>query len=175
MSNYFTEKGLDLQYRRIKAQEEKIKAIGKEAGEAAGIACDWHDNFAYEDAKRRLEMESMALQNMREQISGAKIVNLKEQSDQVAIGVTVELTVNGEAKEYTIGAFGESEPNKGLISYNTPLARGLLKLGVGDTKRIDIGGKPANIEIEEIYPPSYRYLSLIDEFVIAESKTYNQK
>src|SRR5438309_913648 len=100
MKNYFTDKGLDLQYRKIKTQEEKIKSIGKEAGEAAGISCDWHDNFAYEDAKRRLEMEATALQKMREEVSGAQIVALKDQSDQVAIGVTVELSVNGESREY---------------------------------------------------------------------------
>jgi transcription elongation GreA/GreB family factor len=168
MSNYFTQQGLELRYKRIKAQEEKVKSIGKEAGEAAGISCDWHDNFAYEDAKRRLEMESMALQKMREEVSGAQIISVKQQSDQVAIGVTVKLTVNGEKKEYTIGAFGESDPAKGLISYDTPLARSLLKLEVGDTKAVKIGGKLVEVEVEEIHSPSYRYHTLIAELARAD-------
>src|SRR5947199_2849109 len=116
MTKYFTREGLDMKQRQLKAQEAKVRDIGKEAGEEAGMNCDWHDNFGYEDAKRRLEMESTTLQKMREEITGAQILTIQEQSERVAIGVTVELTVDGESKVFTIGAYGESDPNNGLIS-----------------------------------------------------------
>jgi transcription elongation GreA/GreB family factor len=165
MSNYFTQEGLELRRQQIKAQQEKVRAIGKEAGEEAGMNCDWHDNFGYEDAKRRLEMESGILQKMLEESSGAQIVDIEEQNNIVAIGVTVELLINGDRKVFTIGAFGESDPANGLISYNTPLARPLLKMEVGDSKTFNIAGKQAKVEIEEIYPPSYLYRQLISKLI----------
>lgn len=167
MVNHFTQRGLELKYKQIKIQEEKVKAIGREAGEAAGINCDWHDNFGYEDAKRRLDMESANLQRLREEISGAQLITVQEQSDKIAIGVTAQVNLGGERKEFTIGAYGESDPVNGLISYNTPLARGLLNMEVGDLKHLNIGGRSMIIEVEDIYPPSCRYHSLIENLLSA--------
>lgn len=165
MANHFTRKGLELRSRQIKVQEEKVKAIGREAGEAAGINCDWHDNFGYEDAKRRLEMESANLQRLREELAGAQMLTVEEQREKIAIGVTAEVSIDGESREYTIGAYGESDPASGLISYNTPLGRGLLKMEAGDSKRINIGGKTVLVEVEEIHPPSYRYHTLLENLL----------
>ena len=161
MANYFTEKGLEIRNRKIKAHEEKVRAIGRETGEEAGISCDWHDNFGYEDAKRRLELESTTLKKLKEEASGVRLLTVQEQSDKVAIGVTVRLHVGSESKEYTIGAFGESDPSNGLITYNSPLGKALLGMKQGDLKTAAIGGKTAEIEIDEILPPSHRYHRLI--------------
>jgi len=162
MRNLFTQKGLNLRLRQIKAQEQKVKAIGQEAGDAAGANCDWHDNFAYEDAKRRLEMESAHLQRLRDEISVAQLITVEEQSERISIGVTVEVSIDNKMKEFTIGAYGESDPDIGLISYNTPLAKNLLKMELGDSERINIGGKFLLIEVEAVHPPSYRYDALIE-------------
>src|ERR1043166_3503717 len=126
MVNHFTKKGILLQEKLIAIQQQRVKMIGKESGEAAGINCDWHDNFAYEDAKRRLEMESPQLPRLQEGVSNAYLIQVPEQNEKIAIGVTAEIIIDGDVKEFTIGAYGESDPQTGLISYNTPLARGLL-------------------------------------------------
>lgn len=165
MANYFTEKGLAFRTRLIKAQEEKVKAIGKEAGEEAGMNCDWHDNFGYEDAKRRLEMESTTLRKLKEELSGLRLVDIQEQNERVAIGVTVRVFVDGEQKEYTLGAFGESDTSNGMITYNSPLGGALLGMRQGDSKAVTIGGKSIEIEIDEILSPSYRYHRLIAQFM----------
>lgn len=161
MPNYFTRKGLELRKKLIKAQEQKVKAIGKEAGEEAGISCDWHDNFGYEDAKRRLEMESVTLRKLREEVGSAQVIEVEEQSEKVYIGVTVRTHIGGEEKEYTIGAYGESDPNNGMITYISPLGRSLLGMQVGDSKIVNIGGKAVEVEVDEIFPPSYRYHRLL--------------
>lgn len=170
MANHFTQRGLELRSRQIKVQEEKVKSIGKEAGEAAGINCDWHDNFGYEDAKRRLEMESANLQRLREELVGAQLIAVEEQQEKVAIGVTAVVSIDGQRREYTIGAYGESDPPSGLISYNTPLGRGLLKMEAGDSRRINIGGKTVTVEVEEVHPPSYRYHVLLENLLNGDSQ-----
>jgi transcription elongation GreA/GreB family factor len=162
MSNVFTRQGLELKQRQIKEQERKVRAVGKEVGEEAGINCDWHDNFGYEDSKRRLELESQILRRLNEEVAGAVVVSVEEQCDRVAIGVTVKLLVNDESKEFTIGAYGESNPGTGLISYNSPLAAALIGARVGDSVATRIAGKTQKIQIEKILPPSDRYNQLID-------------
>jgi transcription elongation GreA/GreB family factor len=167
MTNYFTQKGFEVRLRQIKAQEQRVRDIGKEAGDAAGASCDWHDNFGYEDAKRRLEMECSNLQRLRDEISTAQLITVKEQSERISIGVTVEVSIDSKTKEFTIGACGESDPDTGLISYKTPLAKHLLKMELGDSKRINIGGKFLLIEIGAVHPPSYRYDALIENLKIS--------
>jgi transcription elongation GreA/GreB family factor len=162
MPQYFTKEGLDLKHREIRIQEEKVRSIGKEAGEEAGPSCDWHDNFGYEDAKRRLELESAALKRLREEVNGAIVISVHEQQERVMIGVTVRFTVDSEPKEFTIGAYGETDPPDGLISYTSPLARALLGMSVGDSKTCSIAGNDVELEVTEILPPSHRYRNLLE-------------
>ncbi|SRR6266571_4179884 len=168
MRKSFTREGLALKQRRIKSQEAKVRAIGKEVGAEAGISHDWHDNAGYEDAQRRLELESRILKGLTEEVAGAHVIDVAEQSAKVMIGNTVKLRLGDEPKEVTIGAYGESEPNKSLIAYTSPLAQALLGLSEGDQKTSTIGGRSVPIEIEAIYPPSYRYHQVIAELLAQE-------
>jgi transcription elongation GreA/GreB family factor len=166
MPNYYTQKGLEQKRQQIKKQETKVAKIGKEVGEEAGVSCDWHDNFGYEDAMRRLSLESKILHDLRIEISNSQVIEIKEQDDFVAIGTTVDLLINGENKTYTVGAFGESNPENQLISYTSPLAMKILGLEVDDEFVIILNGKKSNSIVVKIYPPSYRYNQIIEEFNI---------
>ncbi|MDD5773105.1 MAG: GreA/GreB family elongation factor [bacterium] len=168
MKKYFTLKGLELVNKKIKKQEEKVKNIGKEMGDAAGISCDWHDNFSYEDAKRRLEMESTILKKLKSLLDGVNIIEIHEQKEAIRIGATAKILFNGEEEEFTIGAFGESDPINGLITYDSPLAHNLMGMKKGDLKNINIAGKDIRIEILEIYPVSFKYYQLIHHLSISE-------
>jgi transcription elongation factor GreA len=169
MKKHYTRQGLEIRHRQIAAQEAKVKALGKLAGEEAGMNCDWHDNFGYEDAKRRLELESTILGQLREELADAEIIEIQEQAERVRIGVTARASLNGEQKEATIGAFGESDPEKGLIAYHSPLGRSLLGMEVGDSRLAMIGGKNIVIELLAIFPPSHRYHNLINGLIDAIS------
>ncbi len=165
MRKNFTQEGLALKQKRLRSQQAKVKAIGREVGAEAGISHDWHDNFGYEDAQRRLELESRILKGLTEELAGAQIITVTEQAAKVMIGNTVKLRVGEEPKEITIGAYGESEPTMGLIAYTSPLAQAVLGLAEGDSKASTIGGRSVVIDIEAIYPPSYRYKQLMRELV----------
>ena len=118
---YYTREGLELAQRRLVAQEAKVRGIGREAGEEATLNSGCHDNFGYEDAKRRLEMESSLLARMQDDLRGAEVVEVEEQCERAAIGSSIRLTLGEAEKVVTIGAFGESAPDLGLVSYNSPL------------------------------------------------------
>lgn len=165
MNNVFTKQGLELKRRQINEQQKKVRAVGRQVGDEAGINCDWHDNFGYEDSKRRLEMESQILKRLNEEVAGATVISVEEQCDRVMVGVTVTVLFNDESKEFTIGAYGESNPSKGLIAYDSPVAAALIGMRAGDSVRAQIAGKIQEVEIEDIRPPSHRYNRLVDELL----------
>ena len=145
---------------QIAAQEEKIKALQKEAADAAGVAYDWHDNFGYEEATRQAENEMAFLAKLRQEVKDGKVIEPEEQTQKVAIGTTIKLLLGEKETEFTIGAYGETDPGNGLISYTSPLAINLLEMKVGDSKIIALGNKQVTVTIKEILPPSYKYRTL---------------
>ena len=161
MKNVFTKAGYEIHLNRIARQQGRIREAGREAGEEAGISHDWHDNFGYEDAKRRLELESETLERLLAEKVSAEIIVVNEKVDHVAIGSTVRAYVGDELKEYTIGGFGESMPEQGLVVYNSPIARFLIGMRPGDFKEARIGNRDLEIEVEAIFPPSFKYYSLV--------------
>lgn len=141
---------------------EDVKNLGEAVGEAAGDNCDWHDNADYENSLRTLEMASRIASEIRDALSIAEVITVIEQSTRVAIGNTVEIEFDDETKrEMTIGAWGESKPEQGLISYQSPLAKSLIGKTEGDDGSLKISGKLKDFTINKIYPPSYKYEQLI--------------
>jgi len=154
MNKLYTKKGWELKLKNIKLQEEKVKKIGCEVGEEAGANCDWHDNFGYEDSKRKLELESEILRNLNKDIEDAEIIEIKEQNNIVAIGTTVNILINDAEKEYMIGGWGESDTHLKLISYNSPIGSALMNMKIGESKEVKIGPKNIDLKIVDIKPPS---------------------
>ena len=50
---------------RVKKYEEKLAEIGKDLGEAAGVNSDWHDNFSYDEAVRKFELNQILLDDAK--------------------------------------------------------------------------------------------------------------
>ena len=170
MSLFCTDQGLQRLEEKEKKLKEKVRSAGSEVGEAAGINCDWHDNAGYDEAKKNLEISSRRLQEIREAISTAVVLTLSEQSSLVRIGNTVRVTLvspdgDEEEKEFTIGAYGETDIKSRLIAYDSPMAIALMAQAKGTVlEKVVIGNRVVDISIDEILPPSTKYAQLISEF-----------
>lgn len=170
MPLYFTESGVKAFREKEDDLAAKVRSSGAEVGAAAGMNCDWHDNAAFDEAKRTLEFNSQRLGEIRAALGQAIIMTINEQTDAVRIGSTVQITItdavgNEEKKEFTIGAYAEMDAKLGLIAYDSPMAGILLTHGEGTTlEEVKIGGKVVDISIDKILPPSARYTTLIREF-----------
>lgn len=175
MAKYFSSEGLSFYHARLEDLKQIAKGTGKEIGEEAGMNCDWHDNFGFEDAQRRFELDSRRANELSTALGEAQVVEAVEQSVRVAIGNTVQILEDDTTeKEVTVGAWGESSPEHGLVSYESPLGKTLIGAEVGDSRTINIGGKTRTIEIIEIFPPSHKYRGLVKTIFtdrMAESKS----
>lgn len=170
MPYFVTESGLERLRNKETELKRAVQRAGAEAGDAAGMNCDWHDNAAYDEAKRTLELESRRFRELSQVIAEAVVVALDEQSNKVRIGSTVQVSivdVDGEeqSREFTIGAYGETDPKVGLIAYTSPMASVLIAHSAGDTlEHVQIAGKEVEITINSIAPPSSKYIQVIRGF-----------
>jgi transcription elongation GreA/GreB family factor len=71
--------------------------------------------------------------------------------DAVEFGVQVSILLNGAPKTFQLVGDDEANPEAGLISFNAPLSRAILRAGVGEV--LPFGDVPDAIEILEIQLP----------------------
>jgi transcription elongation factor GreA len=167
MPRYFTAKGMELFQQNIREQRARVEMAQQDAGEAAGPSYDWHDNFGYEDARRRTEMEASRLQELVTAANGAIVFEPLEQSDVARIGNTIAYWNSSLQKdqEVTLGGYGELDQGQGLISYESPIGQALLGHSKGDVVRLELGPNSMELIVKDIFPPSYRYGRLVDELL----------
>ena len=114
---------------------------------------DLSENAEYDAAKEAQGMLEMKINQLKQTISEAKIIDTsKIKADTVQVLTKVELkNVKTKAKMcYTIVPESEANLKAGKISVNTPIAQGLLGHSVGEKVAIKIPAGMLELEILNI-------------------------
>ena len=143
-------------YKKLQAEfealkEERPKVV--EEIERAKEHGDLRENAEYHAAKERLAFIDARLTELADLMARAQVIDPSKLShERVGFGSTVKLLdiEEDEEIEYTIVGSTESDPEHGLISYNTPLARQLLGKEEGDEVKVRLPGGEKEFEIEEV-------------------------
>ncbi len=156
--NYITPEGLA----RLKAERRKLwnedrPEIVRVVEWAAGNG-DRSENGDYIYGKRRLREIDRRLRFLDKRIAAAEPVDPARQTrrDQVFFGATV-VYAREDAVEVTVTIVGidETEAGPNRISWVSPVARALMKAGVGDTVKVRTPTGAETLEIVSIaYPAS---------------------
>ncbi|MGA2867639.1 MAG: GreA/GreB family elongation factor [Verrucomicrobiota bacterium] len=144
-----------LERRRLEYQElvqKKIPANSKEIAIARSYG-DLRENHEYKAAK---EMQKVLLRQKDEleaaltRARGQDFLNVK--TDVVAPGTIVQVTdlQSGQPETFTILGAWDSDPDKGVISYLTPVAQALINHKVGDEVEAELEGAKRRQRIEKI-------------------------
>ena len=127
---YFSEKG----YLKLKEEIEKLDKlvkhdIAKEIAAAADHG-DLKENAEYAAAKEKQARYAAKLRDLQERFTGANVVRRDEllPEDAVTFGKRVKIKeVNsGAERNLTILGDGETDREKGIIAYQSPLAKALI-------------------------------------------------
>jgi len=132
--------------------QKKIPANSREIAIARSYG-DLRENHEYKAAKemhkllmgKKSELEAQ-LVNAR----GTDFANAK--TDTVSIGTIVQVTdlTNNSAESFTILGAWDSDPEKGVISYLTPVAQSLINHKPGEEVEFDMDGAHKRFKIEGI-------------------------
>jgi len=144
-------------YKRLLEEMEDLQkrqrpAIIKEIEEARAKG-DLSENAEYHAAKEKHALIENRISELSEKINNAQIVDPSTvPKDRVNFGCTVVLydIDNDEEIEYTIVGEDESDPKKGKISVNSPIARALLGKEEGDEVEVQVPAGTRRFEIVEI-------------------------
>jgi len=149
--NYITPEG----HARLKEEFEQLYKIErpKVVSDVSWAASngDRSENGDYIYGKKRLRQIDSRLKFLMKRMDLAEIVDpsLQQGLDKVYFGAWVTLYSLTHNTEHTYRIVGQDEldPGKGYISWISPLARALLKKGVGDTVRLETPGGEEEYEV----------------------------
>lgn len=150
---YFTEKGFKKLKDEIEKLEKYIKLdISKEIGRAIEHG-DLSENAEYHAAKDKQVTYMTKLGQLQERFRGAQIVKKEDlPANIITLGkrVNIKDVNSGEKKEYIILGEGETDIEKGIISYQSPLAKALLSHKKGDVVDVNLPRGLKQFEVLEI-------------------------
>jgi len=144
-------------YEKLQAEVKDLKEVKRpgvvKAIEEALEHGDLKENAEYHAAKEMQKNIDNRLAELQEILGNAQIVDPKElQHSKVSFGSTVVMTNMDTDEEvtYTIVGGCESNPDIGLISFNSPLAKQLLGKEEGDEVKVRLPGGEKEFEIDEV-------------------------
>jgi len=148
---YFTEHGLTKLKNEAEMLEKELRSLQSQTAYVAEIGGNqYHDNSSYELLVIDLRGIDWRLTNAHHSLNHAVVVGEPTNNDTVAIGTRVKIMRDGKYAMWDIVGFGESNPNHGLLAYNTPIASLIVGRHVGETVSGFISEKYTEIEILEI-------------------------
>lgn len=132
----------------LRAERPKIV----DAIEEARAHGDLSENAEYHAAKERQGQVEAQIAEIEDRVSRAQIIDpLTLSGDKVVFGATVTLRdENDKPVKYQIVGQTEADANKGRISYNSPIARGLIGKQVGDEIEVTVPSGDKFYLIEKI-------------------------
>ena len=155
MAQYFlTENG----YKKLGEEIEKLDRylkndIAKEIAAAAAHG-DLKENGEYHAAKEKQALTAAKLRILQERFSGANVVRKEEllPVESVTFGKTIKIrdTKTGNERVCTILGEGETDPENGIIAYNSPLASALIGHSKGETVDVKLPVGMKTFEILDV-------------------------
>ncbi len=144
-----------LERRRLEYEElvqKKIPANSKEIAIARSYG-DLRENHEYKAAKETQKVllrQKDELEAALTRARGQDFLNVK--TDVVGPGTVVGVTdpQSGQIETFTILGAWDSDPDKGVISYLTPVAQALLNHKIGDEVDVELHGAKRRQRIEKI-------------------------
>lgn len=132
-------------YEKLKKELEYLKTtkrreIADDIAKARAFG-DLKENAEYDAAKNNQALNEKRISDYEERLINAQLLDdVKIPKDQVFIGATVLLKdlKNQDEFSYSIVPQDEANFDEGKISVNSPIAKGLLGLKVGDSAEIKI-------------------------------------
>ena len=135
----------ELVHKKMPANREEI-VIARSYG-------DMRENTEYKAAKEMQKHLMRSKDEMENQLVRARGTDFSNaRTDVASIGTIVRTTniASGQKEVFTILGAWDSDPDKGIVSYMTPIAQALLNRKVGDEVEFNINGAKHRLRIESI-------------------------
>ncbi len=107
---------------------------------------DFSENAEYQLAKGKLRGINRRILHIEDHLKRAIIIQ-KQNTQEIALGDTVTIALDGQKKTYTILGPSETDPGKNTISHLSPIGSALLGKRVGESFTILIAEKTRECKV----------------------------
>lgn len=141
---------------KLEDELEFLKTVKrKEVVERIKIARSYGDlseNSEYDSAKEDQAFIEGKISSLESMIRSSVIISEDTRTEEAQLGSTVTFKEipDGEVETYTIVGSAEADPLEGLISNDSPIAKGILGRKKGDQVKIITPGGEMQVEITEV-------------------------
>lgn len=130
-----TQSGKDELAAELAELKSRRGAIADKIAEARDYG-DLSENAEYDTAREEQGIVETRIAEIEEILTNAKIIESQKGANVVALGTTVELTLDAKTVTYTVVGPVEANPLEGKISNESPIGEALLGKHVGDVVTI---------------------------------------
>ncbi|MBI1883073.1 MAG: transcription elongation factor GreA [Chlamydiae bacterium] len=155
MPNYMTKKTYERLQARLKhlAQVETFElskeiAVAREKG-------DLRENAEYEMAKHKQALVMTEIGELKGKLVDFQFIeDLRVPGDRVSLGTVIQLKDVGTGEEFSYTILGpeDSDADNGTISFQSPLAKGLIGQKAGQEVTVSLPGGSKKIKILSVKP-----------------------
>lgn len=162
MATYITARGAA----QLAAELSQLTTVARpkivlEVADAAAQG-DRSENAEYIYGKKKLREIDRRIRFLTRRLDDVQVVDIKElpkDVNQVFFGAIVHVEdEDGERRRYQLVGPDETKPEKGLISYQAPIGKALLKRKLGDVVTVRRPAGDVDVEIIDV-----EYGRLVDE------------
>lgn len=155
MPNYMMRKTHERLCERLRrlSQVETIE-ISKEIGIAREKG-DLRENAEYEMAKQKQALIMSEIGDLKLKLADVQFIDdLRVPGDRVSLGTVIKIKdlTDGVENHYAILGSDDSDADNGMISFQSPLARGLIGKLAGEKVEIQLPGGSKKFQIVSIVP-----------------------
>ncbi len=137
--------------REIEQLETRLRQKQAQSGETADTGGNqWHDNAGYDNLVIEIRGLNKQLEDLHEARNHATVVSLPASNEKIVLGTDIVLERLGETERWSIVGFDRGDFDKGLLAYNTPLARQIIGMRAGEARNVKIGGGTVPVKIVSI-------------------------
>lgn len=145
-----TPEGLEKLNQELKTLvNDKRKEVIERIREAAAHG-DLSENADYAQAREEQSFIEGRIQEIEDIIKNAEIISTNSHHNNVSVGSTVCVKINGQEKKYTIVGSNEANPKEGKISNESLVGKSLLGKKTGEKFRIAAPAGEMDYEIISI-------------------------
>ncbi len=145
-------------YRKLRDELRKFKSMRPELSRAIEVARahgDISENADYDAAKDKSGMVEAKIRDIETKLSNAEVIDPQKigQRERVVFGLSVRISDIDSGDERTLHIVGsdESDVEKGFISFESPLGKGLIGKSLGDVARVQLPGGAREFEILDVF------------------------
>src|SRR3989339_984378 len=111
---------------------------------------DLSENSEYTAAKEELAFVEGRVREIEEILDNANIVENNQAGDQVQVGSSVTVEVNGNTESFQIVGEFEADPMNKKLSQNSPIGQALISRKIGEIVEVNIPAGKIQYKIIEI-------------------------